>query len=101
MIASAAVKSMPNRPITDSHLLLFVKELISKQCISAFRALPQYSAPSERSFPGGELHSYGPSLSASVRQTMVGSRATASKRFPRLSTRGDTLSAGPKSTIRT
>ena len=35
------------------------------------------------------------------RQTMIGSRATASKRLPRLSTLGDTLFAGPKSTIRT
>ena len=39
-------------------------------------------------------------LSVPVRQTMMGSRATASKRLPRLSTLGVTLSAGPKSTIR-
>ena len=34
-------------------------------------------------------------------QTMIGSRATASKRLPRLSTRSDSLSAGPKSRITT
>ena len=36
-----------------------------------------------------------------VSQTMMGSRATAAKLLPRLSTLGETLSAGPRSTIRT
>ena len=42
-----------------------------------------------------------PVFLAPAPQTMIGSRATASKRLPKLSTRGDTLSAGPRSTIRT
>ena len=52
-------------------------------------------APPRRASPASLL------LFVPVRQTMMGSRATTSKRLPRLSILGDTLSASPKSTIST
>ena len=89
---------LPNHgPVSPYHL----KEPLSKQSVGVFRALSRYFAFLKRSLPHGGRCPYGLSFSAPVCQTITGSRATASKRLPRLSTRGDTLSAGPRSTIRT
>ena len=78
---------------------ILLKNAFRNNTLSCFERYREVSHTSSARFPSAS--GVGMILPAPLGQTIIGSRATASKRLPKLSTRGETLSAGPRSTIRT